>query len=138
MPEMTRDPAVDLPVPIQQRSRYIRSVQFEYTATGTGALELTTPAVAPDEHPWIAHWFEVDTNNINPSANFVLYLEFPAGHKYENHSYTIDSWTGAGAEHHVIQQGLAVPVPAGAILRLTVSAVQDTTQIYVHGLIEWI
>lgn len=138
MPVMTRDPVEGTKMPVQQRGRYIHSVQFTYTSTATGALELTTPAVAPDDHPWIAYWFEVDTENINPSANFDLHLEFPAGHEYENHSYLIDEWTGAGAENHVVTQNTAVPVPAGAIFRLAISAVQVDTVVKIHGLIEWI
>lgn len=128
----------EVEAPVRNDNRYFKSVNFHWTASGSGAVDLTTPVVVPDDHPWWAYWFEVDTTNINPSADFALYLEWPAGHLYQGHSYLISSWTGGGAEHHPIQPNTAVPVPAGAILRLTISAVLATTHVDIHGLIQWV
>jgi hypothetical protein len=138
MVEMIRDPAEPFSAPRKGRWRYIHSVQFAYTSVATGALELTTDTIAPPQHPFIISRAEVDVEGINPSAIFNLYIEWEAGSEYENHSYHIDTWTGAGAEHHAIRPNTLIPIPPGAHFRLTISNVQVDTVIKVHCAVEWV
>lgn len=109
-------------VPIRQESRYIFARQFVHTSTGTGAIEIVCAPLVDDLHPFWLHHLEIDTTGSVPSANYEIFLEFPAGHAYNGISFRLGSWSGTAADHYEPLVYNAHPIPENAQFRLTASA----------------
>lgn len=138
MADFTRNPVHTEDLPTLPRNRQVHSGQFSYTNSGTGALDIVTDNICPGRQAIRVDWMEIDISASNASHDWVMTMEFPAGHEYEDHSYLVDSWAGLAANsHRVLYGGLGgVVVPNGAIFRVTCTASVDAAEYLIHYLYE--